>query len=288
MDAIRRFSRPSLRRPTAIIAFEGWNDACDAASAAAAYLVGESGVADPFAAIDPEEFFDFQAHRPLVELDEGGTHSLSWPLTRFHAVSQPTADRDLVVVTGDEPSFRWKTFTRHITQVLSDAGVEDVVLLGAFIGQVAHTRPTPIVGVATDPDIVRRHHLSTSTYEGPTGIIGVLMEACREAGLPAVSLWAAVPHYLAANPNPKAALALLEMADSMVDLHADLSELKLAVGEFNERVDDAVRASGDFTQYVEDLEEGEPETLIPVTDDLFANGPTELVTEIEDFLRDHR
>ncbi len=287
MDAIRRFERPNLRRPTAIIAFEGWNDACDAASAAAAYILGEAGLVEPFAAIDPEEFFDFQAHRPLVEVDEGGTRSLSWPLTGFYAVPQPTADRDLVVVAGDEPSFRWRTFTRHVTQVLSDTGVEDVVLLGAFIGQVPHTRPTPIVGVATDPAIIRSYGLSTSNYEGPTGIVGVLMEACLEAGLPAVSLWAAVPHYLAANPNPKAALALLEQTGSMVDLRTDLSELQLAVEEFNERVDDAVRVSADFSQYVEDLEE-DPDTIIPVADDIAADDPAALVTEIEDFLRDQR
>jgi predicted ATP-grasp superfamily ATP-dependent carboligase len=288
MDAIRRFQRPTLRRPTAIIAYEGWNDACDAASAAAAYVLGEAGVVEPFAVIDPEEFFDFQAHRPLVEVDEGGTRNLSWPLTRFYAIPQPTADRDLVVVAGDEPSFRWKTFTRQVTQVLSDTGVEEVILLGAFIGQVPHTRPTPIVGVATDPAIVRRHRLPTSTYEGPTGIIGVLMEACREAGLPAVSLWAAVPHYLAANPNPKAALALLERTDSMVDLQTDLSELELAVGEFNERVADAVRASGDFSRYVEDLEEEDPEAIIPLMGEFDPDDPEALVTEIEDFLRDQR
>jgi proteasome assembly chaperone (PAC2) family protein len=288
MDVIRRFSRPELRHPTAVIAFEGWNDACDAASAAAAYIVGEAGTVEPFAVIDPEEFFDFQAHRPLVEVNEGGTRSLSWPLTRFHAVPQPQSGRDLVVVAGDEPSFRWKTFTRHITQVLGDAGVEDVILLGAFIGQVAHTRPTPIVGVATDLAIVRRHQLATSTYEGPTGIVGVLMEACREAGLPAVSLWAAVPHYLAANPNPKATLALLKRTASIVDLQTDLSELELAVGEFNERVDDAVRASGDFRQYVEDLEEDDPDSIRPAPDRLDPDDPAALVTEIEDFLRDQR
>jgi proteasome assembly chaperone (PAC2) family protein len=287
MDAIRRFERPNLRRPAAVIAFEGWNDACDAASAAAAYILGEAGLVEPFAAIDPEEFFDFQAHRPLVEVDEGGTRSLSWPLTGFYAVPQPKADRDLVVVAGDEPSFRWRTFTRHVTQVLSDTGVEDVILLGAFIGQVPHTRPTPIVGVATDPAIIRNYGLSTSTYEGPTGIVGVLMEACREAGLPAVSLWAAVPHYLAANPNPKAALALLEQTGSMVDLRTDLSELQLAVEEFNERVDDAVRVSADFSQYVEELEE-DPDAIIPVADDIASDDPAALVTEIEDFLRDQR
>jgi len=288
MDAIRRFDRPTLRRPIAVIAFEGWNDACDAASSAATYLLGDADVVEPFAAIDPEEFFDFQAHRPLVEVDEGGTRKLSWPLTRFYGVRRPGAERDLVVVAGEEPSFRWKTFTRHITQVLSDAGVEEVVLLGAFIGQVPHTRPTPIVGVATDPEIVRRHRLPTSTYEGPTGIIGVLMEACREAGMPAVSLWAAVPHYLAANPNPKATLALLERTDSMIDLQTDLRDLKDAVGEFNQRVDDAVRASGDFSQYVENLEEEDPDVVVPFADEIDLDDPDVLVTEIENFLRDQR
>ncbi|MGA9596229.1 MAG: PAC2 family protein, partial [Acidimicrobiia bacterium] len=140
MDAIHRFSKPMLRRPRAIIAFEGWGDACEAASGAATYLMGALDADEPFAVIEPEEFFDFQAHRPTVSIDEGETRRLVWPATLFHRVLLPADDQDLIIVAGDEPSYRWKTFARHVTQVLCESDVEQVVLLGAFIGQVAHTQ----------------------------------------------------------------------------------------------------------------------------------------------------
>ncbi len=283
MDAIRRFDRPALRRPRALIAFEGWNDACEAATGALTYLLGQSESEEPFAAIDPEEFFDFQEHRPTVEITDGGTRRLVWPTTHFHAVSLPDTSRDLVVVLGEEPSFRWKTFARHITQVLNESDVEEVFLLGAFIGQVPHRRPVPIVGGGTDPELLFDHGLSPTSYEGPTGIIGVLQEACREAGLPAVSLWAATPHYLAANPNPKAMLALLDRAASVADFSVDRSELLTITNEFDERVEAALADSGELSEYITELEDEAPDTPSPTLDPRFSN---ELVTEIEDFLRD--
>ena len=184
MDVIRRFSKPVLRRPRAVISFEGWNDAGEAASGAAEYLLASSRATEPFAVIDPEEFYDFQVRRPQVSIDAGGTRSLTWPMTRFYAVEMASGDRDLVVVLGEEPSFRWRTYARYLTQVLTEVDVEAVVLLGAFAGQVAHTRPVPVIGVATDPALVDRHKLLHSTYEGPTGILAVLQEACREVGPP--------------------------------------------------------------------------------------------------------
>jgi proteasome assembly chaperone (PAC2) family protein len=282
MDPIRRFGKPGLRRPRVVVAFEGWNDACDAASGAAAYFLNEANVEEPFAAIEPEEFFDFQAHRPLVEIDEGGTRKLLWPLTRFYAVRQPQRDHDLIVVIGDEPSHRWKTFGRTVTQVLIEMDAEQVLLLGAFIGQVAHTKPVPLIGVATDPSLVAVHDLMTSSYEGPTGIIGVLQEACREVGLPALSIWAATPHYLAANPNPTAMLALARKASSIMDVALDTSELQRLAAEFRGRVDEAMKASGDLAEYVSELESSD-EAERGLTIDPRKSG--ELVTEIEDFLR---
>lgn len=283
MDAVHRFSKPSLRRPRAIIAFEGWGDACEAASGAANYLLGILDAEEPFAAIDPEEFFDFQAHRPTVAIDEGATRRLSWPTTRFHSIAMPTADRDLVIVTGEEPSYRWKTFSRHLTQVLCESDVEDVVLLGAFIGQVAHTQPVPVVGVATDPAIVVRNGLLTSEYEGPTGIVGVVLEACREAGMPALALWAATPHYLAANPNPKAMLALADRTASILDFQADLTELETVTAEYLERVSAALEASDEFSSYVAELEQSEP-SIASIDPDQAAG----LLSEIEDYLRHNR
>ena len=203
MDHVHRVSRPQLRRPHAILAWEGWNDACDAASGAVAYLLGQRDDPEPFAWIEPEEFYDFQVRRPHVEVDDGGTRSLSWPLTSAFSI-KTDATHDLVLALGEEPSLRWKTYTRSVARLLAESDVEMVVTLGAFIGQVAHTVPVPIIGVATDPKLVERYGLQTSRYQGPTGVVGVMLEACREIGMPAISLWAATPHYLASNPNPKA------------------------------------------------------------------------------------
>jgi len=279
MDAIHRFKKPHLRRPRAILAFEGWNDAADSASGSVNFLREELHLEEPFAAIDPEEFYDFQAHRPQVAVNDGGTRSLSWPMTRFFAASLPDEDRDLLLVIGDEPSFRWKTYARHITQVLVENDVEEAVLLGAFIGQVSHQSPVPVVGVATDPALVNELGLMTSSYEGPTGIVGVLLEACREVGLPTLSLWAATPHYLAANPNPKAMLALTQAAGEALHLKIDLDRLDTMASDFEERVDRALESSDDLKDYVAELEDSEDETIDP-------NAGDELLDEIEDFLRE--
>jgi len=283
MDAIHRFSRPALRRPRAIIAFEGWGDACESASGAANFLIGALDAEEPFAVIDPEEFFDFQAHRPTVSIGDGETRRLTWPTTRFHDVPLPQDDRDLVVVTGDEPSHRWKTYSRHLTQVLAEADVEEVILLGAFIGQVAHTQQVPVIGVATDPAMVIRNGLLTSSYEGPTGIVGVVVEACREAGIPALALWAATPHYLAANPNPKAMLALATRATSILGITVDFTELETVTDEYLGRVNAALESSDEFSEYVTQLEQIEP-----TADTLDAGAAEGLVTEIEDYLRYNR
>ena len=185
------------------------------------------------------------------------------------------------VVTGDEPSHRWKTYSRLITALLAESDVEMVIAMGAFIGRVAHTRPIPIIGVATDPDLLVEHNLPVSSYEGPTGIVGVMLEACREVGIPAVSLWAATPHYLAANPNPNAMLALLDRAASVAGVDIDTTELAAAAAEFQSRVDAALEHNDEFAEYVRQLED---ESVVEPVDPAF--GGDMLVTEIEDFLRD--
>lgn len=280
MEAVRRFDKPQLRRPRAIIAFDGWNDAADAASGSVRYLLEELELTEPFAAIDPEEFYDFQAHRPHVKIDDGGTRQLTWPMTRFFGASLANEERDLLLVVGDEPSFRWKTYARHITQVLVENDVESVLLLGAFIGQVPHTMPVPIIGVASDPALVTELGLMTSNYEGPTGIVGVVLEACREVGLPTLSLWAATPHYLAANPNPKAMLALTKAASEAIDLHIPLDRLNALASDFIDKVDAALDASGDLREYVSELEiNSSSSEITPAASD-------ELLSEIENFLRE--
>lgn len=247
----------------------------------AEFLLEEFGIAEPFAVIEPEEFFDFQVRRPTVAIDDGGTRRLTWPTTRFYAIPQPLDERDLVIVLGEEPSFRWKTFSRHVTRVLAEMDVEEVILLGAFIGQVAHTRPVPVMGSATDPAVMDRYGLRKSTYEGPTGIVGVLQEACREVGLPAMSLWAATPHYLAANANPKAMLALASRTTEILHLKTDMRVLHDAAAEFEDRVADAMEDSDDLAEYVTELE-NEPEEPAKFDPDL----TDDLVDEIESFLRD--
>jgi proteasome assembly chaperone (PAC2) family protein len=279
MDHVHRVSRPSLRRPRALLAWEGWNDACDAASGAIAYLLGQRDDPEPFAWVEPEHFYDFQVRRPEVEVDAGGTRRLSWPLTRAYGI-ETDGEHDLVLTLGDEPNLRWKTYTRSVARILAESDVEQVVTLGAFIGQVAHTLPVPIVGVATDPALVERHDLLTSRYEGPTGIVGVMLEACREIGIPAVSLWAATPHYLAANPSPKAMLALLVKAQEVLDVSVDTTELEMASKEFERRIDEAMADNAEFTGYVERLEkEADGRPIDP-------GEGTELISEIEDFLRE--
>jgi len=279
MDAIRRFTKPQLRRPRALIAFEGWNDACESASGAVRHVLREHETEEPFALIDPEEFYDFQVRRPTVAISGGDTRSLTWPSTRFYAVPLPHQQRNLIVVLGEEPSFRWRTFARTLNVILAENDVEQAVLLGAFVGQVAHTRPVPVIGVTTDRELIERHGLSTSRYEGPTGIVGVLQEACREEGMPTMSLWAAAPHYLAANANPKAMLALLERSLELLEVGVDTTGLRIAAEEFEQRVDSAMEDSDELTEYVADLEE---------TDDVEAIDPEsteDLVNEIESFLR---
>lgn len=283
MDYIRRFDRPDLRRPLAIVALEGWGDACEAASGAAAYLLGQIE-AEPFAAIDPEEFYDFQVRRPIVEVDAGGTRNLSWPATRFFGLERPGDDHDLVIVLGEEPNMRWRTFARTLVQLLDEAGVERLVTLGAFVGQVAHTLPVPIIGVGTDPDEVTRHDLLTSRYEGPTAAVSVILEASREAGIPALSLWAATPHYLAANSNPKAMLALLNKAGAILDVDIDTAELEKMSAEFEEKVDDAMDSSSDLAEYVRRLENEAPGEMRDISE----NGDEsseQLIADIEQFLR---
>ena len=282
MDPIHRFRRPALRTPRALVAFEGWNDACEAASGALAYVLEQYG-GEPFAVIEPEEFYDFQVSRPVVSVVAGHNRNLAWPDTRFFDVEMPEADHDLVIVLGDEPNLRWKTYTRLIAQVLGETGVEAVVTLGAFIGQVAHTLPVPIVGVATDPALIADRGLLSSHYEGPTGVPAVLLEACREAGIPTIGLWAATPHYLAANPNPKAMLALLQRAAELSGVPVDTGELEQVATEFEGRVESAMVASSDLTDYVRTLEKGAADDETP---EVAPGAGRQLVEELEQFLRD--
>ena len=242
-----------LRAPALVCAFTGWNDAGDAASAALQFL-GASLRATRFARIDPEEFYDFQATRPKIKLVDGRTRSIEWPEVEIYAARVPRAPRDLVLLQGAEPSMRWRTFCRLIVDLAEALGTQLVVTLGALLADVPHSRPVPITGLSSDDALVRRLGLQPSGYEGPTGIVGVLHSACQETGMPSASLWASVPHYVAAAPNPKAALALVRKLESLVGVSVDAGELERSAADYERQVSLAVQSDPDVQAFVERLE----------------------------------
>src|SRR5271167_3123309 len=243
-----------LRAPAMVCAFRGWNDAGDAASTAVSFLASALG-ASRFARIDSEEFYDFQANRPCVQFDESNRRELVWPTVEVFEAPAPRAPRDLVLVQGVEPSMRWRAFSSHIVDLAEALGVQLVVSLGALLGDVPHTRPVAMTGYASDPSLVERLGMQSSTYEGPTGIVGVLHSACADAGLPAASLWAGVPHYVAAASNPKAALALLRRVESLIGVSVDVSELEVSAADYERQVELAVQSDPDIQAFVERLEQ---------------------------------
>jgi predicted ATP-grasp superfamily ATP-dependent carboligase len=254
MQPLQWERRPDgLRAPAIVCAFKGWNDAGDAASTAVQF-VGTSLGAARFASIDPEDFYDFQSTRPQVRVDEQGVREITWPAVEIFEARVPRAPRDLVLIVGHEPSMRWRTFSQLIIDLAEALGAQLVVSLGALLADVAHTRPIAITGVASDRSLVDRLDLLSSTYEGPTGIVGVLQSACGRAGLPAASLWAAVPHYIASAPNPKAALALVRKLEGLVGVSVDASELESAAADYERQVNLAVQSDPDVQAFVERLE----------------------------------
>jgi proteasome assembly chaperone (PAC2) family protein len=250
---------PQLRSPVLVAAFAGWNDAASAATTALEG-VAISLEAAPVAAIDPEEFYDFQVTRPTIRLTDGQAREVDWPENRFAAALAPSAERDLVLLSGVEPNLRWRSFAGAVLEVAERLEVEMIVTLGALLADVAHTRPVPITGLASDPDLVEELGLSRSSYEGPTGIVGILHEACRRRGLTSASLWAAVPHYVAAVPNPKAALALLRRLEAFTGIAIEASELEDAMGRYERQVDRAVAANPEIEELVRRLEEDQDDS----------------------------
>ena len=274
-------SRPELERPILIAAFRGWNDGGQGASLATGYLA-KLWEAERFAEVEPENFFYFQATRPHVSLEEGLTRRVDWPSTVFYHGRPPGLDRDAVLLLGIEPNLRWRTFSELITAFVQELGVELVISLGALLADVPHTRPCPVTGSATDQQLVQRLGLSASRYEGPTGIVGVLHDACRQAGLPSASLWAAVPHYVSLTPSPKAALALVERLGDLLGAAIDTTELEEAAANYSEQVSEAVASDPDTAAYIEELEQ-RADTLAEEAD--LPSGDA-LAAELTRFLRD--
>jgi proteasome assembly chaperone (PAC2) family protein len=251
-DVIWR-ERPELRAPVMVCAFKGWNDAGEAASAALSYIRGSFDSRD-VGDIDPEEFYDFTAVRPTVKLVEGSTREIEWPENTFSVAPVPGAEGDLVMLLGVEPSLRWRRFTEDVVTAARDLGVRMVITLGALLADVPHSRPVSITGVTSDEALVKRLGFEPPNYEGPTGIVGLLQQACADAGLPAVSLWASVPHYVAAAPNPKVALALVRAFEGTAGYAVDGGELESAAEDYERQVTAAVASDPEVKAFVERLE----------------------------------
>src|SRR6478752_1482955 len=266
-------SRPELRSPVLIAAFRGWNDGGQGATLGGGYLAKNWG-AESFAEIDSENFYDFQAVRPNVSLEDGLTRKIEWPTNTFLHAPVPGLERDAVILLGVEPNLRWKTYTALVLELVQELEVELVVTLGSLLADVPHTRPAPVSAAASDPTLVEELGVEPSRYEGPTGIVGILLDACRREELPAVSLWAAVPHYVSLAPSPRAALALCRRLGERVGTEIDLAEL--------EQVTEAVASDAETSAYVEELERRVD--LIEAAEDL-PSGES-LAAELTRFLRE--
>ncbi len=264
-----------------VASFRGWNDGAQGASLAASFLARE-WEATQFAEIEPEDFFDFQDVRPHVKLEDGMTRNIDWPENSFHHAEIPGLDRDIVLLQGIEPSLKWQTFTSLVANLAKDLEVESMISFGALLADVPHTRDAPVTGAGSDEALVEKLGLAPSRYEGPTGIVGVLHDVCREIGVPSASIWAAVPHYASLAPSPKAAHALLKKFSSFLEIELDLSELEEAAETYTEQVSTAVAADDETAQYVRQLEE----QADAIEEEDIPSGDT-LAAELSRFLREH-
>jgi proteasome assembly chaperone (PAC2) family protein len=269
---------PVLRSPVAIAAFEGWNDAADASTAAVEHLE-QAWNARPVTEIDPEEFYDFQVNRPIVALGEGETRRIDWPTTRFSVATPPGTDRDVVLIRGIEPSMRWRTFCESLLEICHSLEVTRIVLLGALLADVPYTRPLPVTGSASDQPTIEKYSLTPNRYEGPTGIVGVLQDVCTHADLSALSFWVHVPHYANNPPCAKATLALLHRVEDVVDLPVPVADLAEESAEWEERLRAATEQDAELAEYVRELEERSGDAgLQPLSGD-------EIAQEFEKYLR---
>ncbi|HET6945380.1 MAG TPA: PAC2 family protein [Gaiellaceae bacterium] len=281
MSELTVSSRPELRRPVLVAAFRGWNDGGQGATLGAGYLA-KQWEAERFAEIDPENFYDFQATRPHVSLEEGMTRKLDWPENGFFHAEIPGTGRDAVILLGTEPNLRWKSFAQLVLGLVQDLGVERVVTFGSLLADVPHTRPAPVTAAATDESLMEELGLEPSRYEGPTGIVGVLLDSSRRAGITSLSLWAAVPHYVSLAPSPRAALALVRRFGELMSIDVDVDELEQAANEYSEQVSEAVSADADTAAYVEELER---RVDMLTAEESLPSGDT-LAAELSRFLRE--
>jgi proteasome assembly chaperone (PAC2) family protein len=286
MEIVHWEARPQLRHPVLLVAFEGWNDAGDAASLAVRYLA-ETWGGRRFATIDPEEFYDFTATRPQVRLVDGISRSIEWPANELWAASVPGTGHDVVLLRGVEPQLRWRTFCSAILGVAETLHVELAVTVGALLADVPHTRPVRVTGSAHDVELATRLGLQRSRYEGPTGILGILHDACTRAGIPSASIWASVPHYVHQVPSPKAALALVERSAALLGARVNPVELRVAADTYVREVSARVADDEEAVAYVAQLEEADDFEHETESDEGGVPNAEALAAEVERFLRDH-
>lgn len=285
---------PALRNPFMLVAFAGWNDAAEAATSAARVLIGKYE-AKKFAEYDAEEFYDFTSTRPLVRVGADFQRQLEWPLNAFYSHSDPTDERDAVIVVGVEPHLKWRAFTDDMLELARQCGVSLVVTLGAMLTDTPHSRPVPLIGFATEPNLIsrlREFHIGPTHYQGPTGILGAIHDACLKQEMPAISVWASVPHYLGVAQNPKAAAALLRTVDNILDLSLDLDDLDRAAQRFESQVDAIVSRTPEAAAYVQELER-RADTPIESENNELEERPElppsdTVIRDLEEFLRRRR
>ncbi|NYI92115.1 proteasome assembly chaperone (PAC2) family protein [Amycolatopsis endophytica] len=288
-DAISQPEHPvpegtTSRERIMILAFEGWNDAGDAASTALEHLQ-LSWDAKPLAELEPDDYYDFQVSRPTVRMVDGVTRRVEWPTTRLAICHPPGYDQDLVLVTGPEPNMRWRAFCDEMLAHIEELGVSTVVTLGALLADTAHTRPVPVTGTAYDAEAAARFGLERSRYQGPTGIVGILQDACVQVGIPAISIWAAVPHYVSHPPSPKATLALLHKLEDVLDVEVPLGALPEQAEEWQQTVSEMAEEDEEIAEYVRSLEErGDAE----IANSLEESSGEKIAAEFERYLRRRR
>jgi proteasome assembly chaperone (PAC2) family protein len=278
VSSVEYRARPTVTSPAVIAAFAGWNDGGEGATSAVRYLREQWG-ARRFASIDPEEFYDFQVHRPTVRLVDGETRRLDWPRNDFWWAR--VGARDVVLFSGVEPNVRWRTYCEQILQVCAELDASVLVTLGAFLADVPHSMASPVTSSSVDPSWSQRSDMVPARYEGPTGIVGVLNDIAGRSGVPAVSIWGASPHYLPQTTNPKVALALMERVRDVLDVEVDTGEVELASRSWEQQVEEAIGEDGNLGDYVRRLEDATGED-----DDTEVSGE-DLAAELERYLREH-
>jgi proteasome assembly chaperone (PAC2) family protein len=269
---------PVLHDPVVVVAFEGWNDAGDAATGAVEHLelIWD---ATPLAALDPEDYYDFQVNRPTVSLVEGVSRRIEWPTTRISVAQPPGTERHVVLIRGIEPNMRWRSFCDELIELCQELDAHTVIGLGALLADTPHTRPTPVTGSAYDAESARQWGLETSRYEGPTGILGVFQDACVQAGLPSLSFWAAVPHYVSQPPSPQATVALLQRVEEVLELAVPLGALPQQAEEWVTTVSEMANEDDEVVEYVRSLEERQ------TASDLSQANGDQIAREFERYLR---